>query len=236
MQSSHPPYQGVEGHIQWFSLAALTSEISLLLLQLAFSIRSLSLLVYGTWSCEEVTLYSLCVLGSLGSLVGARQVLGDLPCQAGRAPIRDTLFILLAPFIWTQNGLWGVWLEHTAVISQADQNTQMELPLALSRWKGLFAMEFTGTFYLEEFLKILDRPCSFPDFSSWSSLIYSSEVVQSVLSCQKSRDTDFCTGAYFDVLVGGGEFTVHPHHGLQHPPTWWTSSTSSLFCPLIWSL
>lgn len=57
-------------------------------------------------------------------------------------------------------------------------------------------MEFTGTSYLEEFLKILDSPCSFPDSSRWSPLIYSSQVVQSVLR----------------------EFSVHLHDGHSQPP------------------
>ena len=70
-------------------------------------------------------------------------------------------------------------------------------------------MEFTGTACLEEFLQILDSPCRFPDFSSWSPLLYSSEGVQSILSGQKAGVTGFYTGAYFDVLVGGGEFSVH---------------------------
>ena len=95
------------------------------------------------------------------------------------------------------------------MILQVDQSTQMELLRALSRWRGLYTTEFTGTACLEEFLQILDSPCRFPDFSSWSPLLYSSEGVQSVLSGQKSGVTDFYTGAYFDVLVGGGEFSVH---------------------------
>lgn len=50
------------------------------------------------------------MLSSVGRLVGARQAHRALDYQDGRAPVRDTLFILLTPFIRTQNGLQGAWL------------------------------------------------------------------------------------------------------------------------------
>lgn len=148
---------------------------------------------------------SLWVLGSVGRLVRARQPHRALDCQDGRAPVRDTLFILLTPFIRTQNGLQGAWLRTHWAILLVGQSTQRELPTALSRWRAMCTMELTCT-SSQRFPADSGEPLWLP-----ISLLGLLSFVLGALSCLLEV-TALYSGAYFDELVGGGEFSVHLCH------------------------
>lgn len=93
------------------------------------------------------------MLGSVGRLVRARQAHRALDCQDGSTPVRDTLSILLTPFIRTQNGLQGAWLRtHCSHLAGGPKHQRAPTRL----------IEVEGNVYDGAYLHFLSKiPCGF---------------------------------------------------------------------------
>lgn len=91
----------------------------------------------------------------------------------------SVLLILLVPFAWSRNGLGECVQEHTVATLQVGQNTWIELPPAVWKWKGPHAIVLISILKPRTFPKFLESSYSSPAFSirSLSHLLYRGNLV-----------------------------------------------------------
>lgn len=147
---------------------------------------SLPLLLCKKWSCVGVS--SLWVLGSVGRPVGAKQAHSALDCQGH--------------------------LVHTAYSFYSDPKHPERAPTRLIKVEGNVYNGVHLHLLSHRFPADSGEPLWFPISLFGLLLGCSSEAVQWALSCLLGV-TALYVGAYFDMLVGRGELSVHLCHG--HP-------------------